>query len=29
MELLPFYEAFGRDLSDTVKGNKWYEFEGA
>lgn len=25
IELLPFYEAFGRDLSDTVNGNKWYK----
>jgi hypothetical protein len=25
IELLPFYESFGRDLSDTVNGNKWYE----
>lgn len=23
MDLLPFYEAFGRDLSDTVNGNLW------
>ncbi|KAF5330908.1 hypothetical protein D9619_005842 [Psilocybe cf. subviscida] len=23
--LLPFYEAFGRDLSDTKNGNKWYQ----
>ncbi|PPQ78547.1 hypothetical protein CVT25_011819 [Psilocybe cyanescens] len=25
MDLLPFYEAFGRDLSDTVNGNLWYK----
>ncbi|KJA18576.1 hypothetical protein HYPSUDRAFT_69814 [Hypholoma sublateritium FD-334 SS-4] len=25
IELLPFYEAFGRDLSDTVNGNIWYK----
>lgn len=24
IEILPFYEAFGRDLSDTVNGNIWY-----
>ncbi|KAF8163155.1 HAD-like domain-containing protein [Crassisporium funariophilum] len=25
IELVPFYEAFGRDLSDTVNGNIWYK----
>ncbi|KAF9262145.1 HAD-like protein [Marasmius fiardii PR-910] len=25
IELFPFYEAFGRDLSDTANGNVWYE----
>ncbi|KIK63622.1 hypothetical protein GYMLUDRAFT_221822 [Collybiopsis luxurians FD-317 M1] len=25
LELFPFYEAFGKDLSDTVNGNIWYQ----
>ena len=24
MTLFPFYEAFGRELSDTANGNVWY-----
>lgn len=24
MTLFPFYEAFGRELSDTVNGNVWF-----
>ncbi|KAJ4488459.1 epoxide hydrolase [Lentinula aciculospora] len=25
LELFPFYEAFSKDLSDTVNGNRWYQ----
>lgn len=25
LELFPFYEAFSKDLSDTVNGNIWYQ----
>ena len=25
ISLFPFYEAFSRELSDTVNGNKWYK----